>query len=311
MFFLNSAILSLVLTWVLIIVHADESDPVMEDSNVKRNLGLGDWSMCSTSSQCNSACCSGKYSGGILKCTPLSAGFNPTVNGCVSGQQLLSDWSMCSTSSQCNSACCSGKYSGGTLKCTPLSGGFNPAANGCVSGSQPNPSPVARPVPAPPVARPVAPPTFSFPPWQGNDANGRTFQLPPGIATYGNGNDPRWLPTDGCTGMGGAQYQWELNPACNAHDVCYYCTGTPGWNLNTEKCTAILLANAHAICDATQDWWNKIWCHETANMLSFSLFIPPGGTGDCVNGPHKIPYEYATKPFRAGFPGNVCNGIGC
>jgi len=44
---------------------------------------LGDWSVCTWSSQCSSNCCSGKYSGGVLKCTPLGSGFNPSLNGCV------------------------------------------------------------------------------------------------------------------------------------------------------------------------------------------------------------------------------------
>ena len=44
---------------------------------------LGDWAACSTSSQCSNGCCSKKYSGGALKCTPLSSGFDPKANGCV------------------------------------------------------------------------------------------------------------------------------------------------------------------------------------------------------------------------------------
>ena len=52
---------------------------------LERNLGSqGDWSQCSSSSQCGSGCCSGKYSNGVLKCTPLGSGFNPSANGCVS-----------------------------------------------------------------------------------------------------------------------------------------------------------------------------------------------------------------------------------
>ncbi|KAL7568968.1 hypothetical protein ACA910_021261 [Epithemia clementina (nom. ined.)] len=96
---------------------------------------LGDWITCSTSSQCANSCCSGKYSNGVLKCTPLSSGFNPAENGCVAGSTtLLGDWSTCSASSQCANRCCSGMYSNGVLKCTPLSSGFNPSTNGCVGG---------------------------------------------------------------------------------------------------------------------------------------------------------------------------------
>jgi hypothetical protein len=49
---------------------------------------LADWSACSSSSQCSNGCCSGKYSGGTLKCTPLGSGFNPSANGCVSRRRL-------------------------------------------------------------------------------------------------------------------------------------------------------------------------------------------------------------------------------
>ena len=41
---------------------------------------LGDWAQCSRNSQCRNGCCSGMYSGGVLKCTPLSGGvFNPSI----------------------------------------------------------------------------------------------------------------------------------------------------------------------------------------------------------------------------------------
>lgn len=45
----------------------------------------GDWSLCSTSSECASRCCSGKYSNRIPKCTPLGSGFDPISNECISG----------------------------------------------------------------------------------------------------------------------------------------------------------------------------------------------------------------------------------
>ena len=67
---------------------------------------LGDWSSCSSSSQCGSRCCSAKYSQGLLKCTPLGSGFNPTVNGCV-GDSALPEGSACNDSSKCASGCCS------------------------------------------------------------------------------------------------------------------------------------------------------------------------------------------------------------
>ena len=125
-----------------------------KNDGASRALLLSDWSTCSSSSQCTAGCCSKMYSGGILKCTPLGSGFNPSANGCVSAPVAspvaspvgkLSDWSTCSLSTQCSAGCCSSMYSGGILKCTPLGSNFNPTANGCISVS----SPVARPVAAP------------------------------------------------------------------------------------------------------------------------------------------------------------------
>jgi predicted carbohydrate-binding protein with CBM5 and CBM33 domain len=88
---------------------------------------LGDWSVCSSSNQCRNQCCSGRYSGGVLKCTPLASGFDPVANGCVGSSTTttkLGDWATCSNSNQCANQCCSGTYSGGVLKCTPLNGGY-------------------------------------------------------------------------------------------------------------------------------------------------------------------------------------------
>ncbi|KAL7444950.1 hypothetical protein ACHAXH_008268 [Discostella pseudostelligera] len=92
---------------------------------------LTDWTVCSNSNQCANQCCSGKYSGGVLKCTPVG-GFK-TSEGCVGSPSKLSDWSVCSNSNQCTNQCCSGKYSGGVLKCTPV-GGFKPS-EGCTGSA--------------------------------------------------------------------------------------------------------------------------------------------------------------------------------
>jgi len=55
---------------------------------------LGDWALCSSSSQCSNGCCSGKYSGGALKCTPLGQGFNFWANGCVTPRRLRGNETM-------------------------------------------------------------------------------------------------------------------------------------------------------------------------------------------------------------------------
>lgn len=105
-----------------------QGDVVDEDVQ-RRRLGLTDWTMCSASSQCNNGCCSGTYSGGVLKCTPLNGGYRADL--CVGGSGSLGDWTQCSASSQCRNGCCSGTYSGGVLKCTPV-GGYR--ADMCVGG---------------------------------------------------------------------------------------------------------------------------------------------------------------------------------
>jgi len=115
--------------------------------------GRGDWETCTSSNQCRNQCCSGKYSGGVLKCTPVG-GFKPS-EGCV-GSSIspdppspsppspsppsptptgLGDWVFCTNSNQCKNQCCSKKYStsDGRLKCTPV-GGFKPW-EGCVGSA--------------------------------------------------------------------------------------------------------------------------------------------------------------------------------
>ena len=103
---------------------------------------LADWTVCTDSNQCIIQCCSGKYSGGILKCTP-TGGFKPW-EGCVgssatvvsSATPMRGEWEVCGNSNQCINRCCSGKYSGGILKCTPV-GGFKPG-EGCTGSATRN-----------------------------------------------------------------------------------------------------------------------------------------------------------------------------
>ena len=50
---------------------------------------LAEWDRCTVSSECKvwsdgTGCCTGKYSGGVAKCTPLSPWFNERTNECVS-----------------------------------------------------------------------------------------------------------------------------------------------------------------------------------------------------------------------------------
>lgn len=88
---------------------------------------LGDWTVCTSSQECANECCSGTYSSGVLKCTPLDGGYRPDI--CVGAPSTylsasLGDWTQCSNSFECSNGCCSGQYSSGVLKCTPLDGGY-------------------------------------------------------------------------------------------------------------------------------------------------------------------------------------------
>ena len=61
---------------------------VIDDESFSRQLqsNLGEWALCSHSSQCANGCCSKKYStsDGKLKCTPVG-GFKSS-EGCVTGR---------------------------------------------------------------------------------------------------------------------------------------------------------------------------------------------------------------------------------
>ncbi len=82
-------------------------------------LSFSDWTQCTSSSQCTSGCCSGTYSAGVLKCTPLTGGYRLDI--CVGSERSgRLDWAQCSVSSQCISGCCSGTHTSDEMKCTPV-----------------------------------------------------------------------------------------------------------------------------------------------------------------------------------------------
>ena len=127
---------------------------------------LAEWDRCTVSSECKvwsdgTGCCTGKYSGGVAKCTPLSPWFNQRTNECVvdvpatvaptpSPNNSKADWAKCDSNGECRSwaagtGCCTGKYSGGVAKCTPLSPWFNERTNECVSDGTFAPTPTPPP----------------------------------------------------------------------------------------------------------------------------------------------------------------------
>jgi len=87
-------------TWIKTNICADHSSPKPDFCGNSGSGGggtvtkLGDWALCSSSSQCSNGCCSGKYSGGALKCTPLGQGFNFWANGCVTPRRLRGNETM-------------------------------------------------------------------------------------------------------------------------------------------------------------------------------------------------------------------------
>ena len=71
--------------------------------------------------ECETGCCSGTYSGGILVCTTLDEvaildGYLPII--CIGVP--ATPWTQCLSSSECDSGCCSGRYTDGRLKCVPI-----------------------------------------------------------------------------------------------------------------------------------------------------------------------------------------------
>ena len=132
-----------------------------------------------------------------------------------------------------------------------------------------------------------------------------------------------WKP-DGCSLPPGVHlsYMHELNPVCIAHDICYHCIGTPGWNLNDKyKCDNIMRALGHSICsavfpDCTPFEWligtitcNRYNCGRTVDImytcLSMNNWVSPTTTSiNCRN--DNMPIEFTLKAFKMGgtSPGN-------
>jgi hypothetical protein len=84
-----------------------------------------DWDQCRFSMECKSNCCSGRWSGGELKCHPVGSTRNDECYyrdyGDAHGLRVKGDWDFCTYSSECFNMCCSRQYStsDGKLKCTP------------------------------------------------------------------------------------------------------------------------------------------------------------------------------------------------
>jgi hypothetical protein len=79
---------------------AAAADGTEETSRRHLQNSLGDWALCTASSQCRNQCCSSKYSSsdGQLKCTPVG-GFKPS-EGCIGNgpsatSSCLKDFSKC------------------------------------------------------------------------------------------------------------------------------------------------------------------------------------------------------------------------
>jgi hypothetical protein len=91
---------------------------------------------------------------------------------------------------------------------------------------------------------------------------------------------------DGCSGpSGGLQYQWELTPCCNGHDMCYWCAAqTNGWTgmWGRQICDAQLLSGMYSTCEAHWsnfawwawgDAWNRYWCRATAEIMVTAVWV--------------------------------------
>ena len=105
---------------------------------------LGDWALCSSSSQCKNGCCSSKYSGdGKTKCTPLTGGFNAAIclpNGGQGGTPTPPSGGTCGNGNRGNGVCANGQCCSQFGWCGTTSAHCNGA---------PAPAPASKPAPAP------------------------------------------------------------------------------------------------------------------------------------------------------------------
>jgi hypothetical protein len=90
---------------------------------------------------------------------------------------------------------------------------------------------------------------------------------------------------DGCSGpTGGLQYQWELTPCCNGHDMCYWCAAeSNGWSGMDGRriCDSQFLNGMLSTCEAHWpnhawwawgDGWNRYWCRATAYIMYEAVY---------------------------------------
>lgn len=126
-------------------------------------------------------------------------------------------------------------------------------------------------------------------------------------------HQPGWNP-NGCSSPSSLQYMFELNPACNAHDVCYHCADGGPFNnkygLSTSSCNDILYDLGKSICHSQfTGFFNLIplgLCLGTVSVMAVGVNTQGHATpGYC---PQSF-VPYASRPFIMGEPASACNNM--
>jgi hypothetical protein len=104
-----------------------------------------------------------------------------------------------------------------------------------------------------------------------------------GVIHLGSGCE--WA-ADGCSGpTAGLQYQHELTPCCNGHDMCYWCAAqSNGWSgvWGRRICDSQFLNGMLSTCDAHwpnhawwawRDAWHRFWCRSTAHIMFEAVWL--------------------------------------
>ncbi|KAG2446081.1 hypothetical protein HXX76_000681 [Chlamydomonas incerta] len=125
--------------------------------------------------------------------------------------------------------------------------------------------------------------------------------------------DDIWF-VDGCSSPTSMQYMKELNPICNAHDLCYRCR--VNWGISTKWCDDMLLRRCKDVCHANWpgfwDSWHRGWCQATCDTMASGLSLwwvrsnnekNARRTNDC----RASWRPYLERPFTTGRSSNQCN----
>lgn len=113
---------------------------------------------------------------------------------------------------------------------------------------------------------------------------------------------------------------FELNPASNAHELCYHCSDGGPYNnkngLNPAFCNAYLnniaTSLSHSQFTGFTQLINLSLCLDTVNILAIEVNTQTGGAGIGHATPGYCPpsfIPYTNRPFIMGEPAIACNNM--